>query len=181
MRKWSLLFVVILVVVAATASACGGGATAATTKDDSSSPTTAKATTTEKADPMALPWGGTAELKNLTITVEAPVDETADLGEDAEWLLSEGGKAISCEVTLTNTGKDTYSSSTLAFTLFDTEGHSYDSLMSPTAKAEFPSVDVLSGKTIAGAVAFELPEGAEPSYMLFQPDIMSDTEAHWGD
>jgi hypothetical protein len=39
---------------------------------------------------------------------------------------------------------------------------------------------VLPGKTVKGAIAYGLPTAAAPTYVNFQRDIMSDTEASWG-
>lgn len=131
------------------------------------------------SDPLAAKWGDTVDLDDLLVTLEEPVDDTANLGDES-WMLSEGNKAVYCMATITNTGDEIYTYNTLAFTMFDSEGLTYDSLVAVTSQPELSSGDLLPGKTVKGAVPFELPEAAVPDYVNFQRDIMSNTEASWG-
>ncbi|MCX8032730.1 MAG: DUF4352 domain-containing protein [Thermoleophilia bacterium] len=152
------------------------------------SPTKEPQTTTSKISGVKIsgvveePWGGTAKLKGLEITVAAPVDDTANLDEiTREMLLEPNQKAVYCMVSISNIGDEPYSYNALAFTMYDTEGMKYESLMAPCSKPDLGTGQVLPGKTVKGAVAFAMPEDATPSYVVFQRDIFSDIEAKWGE
>lgn len=175
MKKVSL--VMLLLMASLLLATCGSG-----TSDGRSDGTAPKTAPEVKADdPMALPWGGTAVLNGLEVVVTEPLDETDSLtGFDAEFL-DEGVRAFASVVTITNTGSEVYGYNPLSFTLFDTDGRTWDALMGTTSRPPLDSADLLPSKTVSGAIAFDLPVGVMPSYVLFQRDIMADTEAHWGD
>lgn len=173
-----------------TVSETGTTTTAETTEtsvptDSAAKPSTTKesqTTTSRISGVVEEPWGGTAKLKGLEITVAAPVDDTANLDEiTREMLLEPNQKAVYCMVSISNIGDEPYSYNTLAFTMYDTEGMKYDSLMAPCSKPDLGTGQVLPGKTVKGAVAFAMPEDAAPSYVVFQRDIFSDIEAKWGE
>ena len=181
MRRMIALVVVLVAVLTA---GCGGtttgptvGASNPTTAKDS---TTAKATTTEATNPLGQKWGATVTLQGLTIKLTAPVDDTANLSDAQRLFLTKGNKVMYCTALITNTSKETYAYNIMSFTLYDAEGQHYDAF-GVVSVPTLGSGDLLPGKTVKGAVGFELPKTSHPSYVQFQRDIMSETESSWGD
>ncbi len=157
--------------------------TVSTEADVTEDPATTEAPTTTETpdDPFAQKWGDTVDLGDLLITVEAPADDTANLDEmTREFMLEPGEKAMYCMVTIENTGDEPYSYNTLSFTIYDTEGMNYDTLMNPTSQPDLGSGDLLPGRKAKGVIGYTMPEAAEVAYVDFQRDIMSSTEASWG-
>lgn len=164
--------------------AAAAGCTTSETGTTAGAPGTAttEVATTEAAGALNQPWGGTAVLEGLEITVAAPVDDTGNLDDiTREVMLEPDEKAVYCLVSIENTGDEPYDYNTLAFTMYDLEGNSYDSLMTPCSRPDLGSGQVLPGKTVKGAVAFTMPQAASPSYVVFQRNLLSDIEAKWGD
>ena len=175
------------------ASACGTAATTDTSETSLSTTTTAKApettTTTQESTTtttMAAPapnekWGATIELQGLTITVGAPVDDTAKLSSGQKLLVKKGNKIMYMLVTIKNTGDQSYSYTPLAFKLSDSEGFKYDSLGVVCSQPTLDAGELLPGRTVKGALPFEMPKKAHPSYVDFVRNIAGSIDATWGD
>ena len=125
-------------------------------------------------------WEGTADLGDLRVTVSAPVDDTANLGETERLFLDEWEKVVYCLVTISNTGSQSYAYNQLYFTMHDTNDFTHDAFGIST-KPPLASGDVLPGMSVKGAVAFDMPIDAVPAYVTFQREVFGETVALWGD
>ena len=147
---------------------------ATTTTQESSTTTTVAVAPNEK-------WETTVELEGLTITVGAPVDDTAKLSKVQKALVAKGNKVMYMMVTIKNTGDQTYSFHPLAFKLSDSEGIQYESLGVVCSQPTLDAGDIRPGRAMKGALPFEMPKKSHPSYIDFLRNIGGDIEATWGD
>ncbi len=144
--------------------------------------TTAKTTTTSEASgPRVEKWGTTVELPGLTVTVDAPVDDTGNLSDAELTFVDKGNKVMYMIVTIKNTGNESYSYNPLAFTLSDSEGFQYDSLGVMCSRPTLDTGELPPGRSVKGALAFEMPKKSHPSYVDFVPGFIGSIAATWGD
>lgn len=136
---------------------------------------------TEGVTPDALlrKWGESADLGSLRVTVSAPVDDTANLGETERLFLEAGKKVVYCLVTIEKTGSTSYGYNVLSFTMYDSTGMRYDAFGVST-KPSLSTGDLLPGRTVAGAAAFSLPTASAPAYLDFAPGVLDSIAASWG-
>ena len=167
-----------------TSTAAATTETTAVVETTTTTETTAVAettTTAETSDPLAQEFGATVGLGDLLITVEAPVDDTANLDATTkELMLGPGQKAVYCMVTIVNRGSQTFAYDSLAFTMFDADGLTYESLSPISTQPDLGSGDLLPGQTVKGAISWAMAEAATPAYVSFQRSTMASTEASWG-
>jgi hypothetical protein len=135
---------------------------------------------TEVFDPFGLKWGDAIGLGDLDVTVEAPIDDTANLDRTERLFLTEGAKLISCLVTIKNNGSEPYEYNMMCFTMQDAKGFTYDPF-GVTSQPMLSSGSVLPGRVVKGAIGFELVEGAVPAFLSFQREVFGEAAASWGD
>ena len=155
--------------------------TTTTAEEPEPTTTTQESTTTTVAEAPNEKWEATIELEGLTITVGAPVDDTAKLSTVQKALVAKGNKVMYMMVTIKNTGDQTYSFHPLAFKLSDSEGIQYESLGVVCSQPTLDAGDLRAGRTMKGALPFEMPKKSHPSYIDFLRNIGGDIEATWGD
>jgi hypothetical protein len=187
------ILVVMILLCVLLAGACGTPATIDTSQTSLSTTTTTKApettttaqesttTTTAAAPAPSEKWGTTIELQGLTITVGAPVDDTAKLSSGQKALVKKGDKVMYVLVTIKNTGDQSYGYTPLDFKLSDSEGFTYDSLGVVCSRPTLDSGDLPPGRTVKGALPFEMPKKSHPSYIDFVRNIAGSIDATWGD
>jgi hypothetical protein len=188
-----VLGAMLVLIVAASSAGCGGaqdsGATATSGRADATATTMAGSDTTtpettdsaNASDPLAQKFGSTTDLGDLLVTVDVPTDDTANLDETAKSILLEPGeKAIYCMVTIVNNGSEPFAYNTLGFTMYDSEGLTYDSLFPVSTQPDLGSGDLLPGRTVRGAISYAMPEEASPAYVDFTRSLFDTVEASWG-
>jgi len=138
-------------------------------------------TTAETSGPPAQKFGATVDLGDLLITVQAPVDDTANLDATTkELMLGPGQKAVYCMVSIVNNGSQTFAYDSAGFTMFDAEGLTYESLFPVSTQPDLGSGDLLPGRTVKGAISWAMEKAATPAYVNFQRSATGGTEASWG-
>jgi len=141
-KTWVWLGIVVVLFATVFVAACGSGTTATTpltngtTTAASAGPTTtasAETTTTTEPFPTTAPapttttaatgvraWGEAVETHSLTVTADAPKEDTKAP------LPKEGEKRVYCMVTIVNNGSEPYEYNPLYSQMFDAESQPYD-------------------------------------------------------
>jgi hypothetical protein len=155
--------------------------TALTTTSAGQSTTTIESTTTTSVSPIEVKWGATVTLQGIAVTVGAPVDDTAKLSAAERSLLKKGNKVMYMIVTIKNSGDKSYEYNSMAFELSDSEGFKYDSVGVFCSQPTLDNGKLLPGRTVKGAVPFEMPKKSHPSFLDFKPNTVGDIGATWSD
>jgi hypothetical protein len=183
MRAARILAVIAVAFAAVGLVACRGTNSVqsdATTAVAQGSDTTASPSTEPALDPLHLQWGDTITVSGLKVTVEAPVDDTDNLGETEKLFLSNGDNRIFyCMVTIENVGTSAFDYSLMYFKLQDTDNFSYDPF-GISSQPSLSSGNLPAGRTVKGAVAFELGPDSVPAFLDMQVEIFGSTVASWG-
>jgi hypothetical protein len=191
----SRALIVGVVVVALVATGCGATTaeptttqktmTQTTTTAQAKTTTTAKVTTTaaavtttEAASPFKLKWGDAVTVDRLEIAVSAPQEDT-NLSDTEKLFLEKGSRIVYCTATITNKSATAYSYNPLYFTMYDAEGQTF-AASGIGSQPALNSGSLVPGRTIKGAVVFEIPIASEPAYVDFQLEIFGDVSASWG-
>ena len=98
-----------------------------------------------------------------------PLPESVDTGD----------KVVYCEVKVINNSKDPLDYNGLDFTLYDTAHSEYDNT-GLTSMPDFGEGTLNPGESVEGAVAFELPQGATPGGLEWQPETADTPLLIWG-
>jgi hypothetical protein len=166
---------------ASSTSGTGQTTTSAVQATTTTQTATTVATTTTSLVPSEVKWGATVALQGITVTVGAPVDDTAKLSTAERSLLKKGDKVMYMIVTIKNDGDKSYEYNSMAFELSDSEGFKYDSVGVFCSQPTLDAGKLLPGRTVKGAVPFEMPKKSHPSFLDFKPNIVGDIGATWGD
>jgi hypothetical protein len=118
-------------------------------------------------------WGDAVEVYGLTVTVEAPQEDT-----EAP-LVDEGNKVVYCMVTITNNDGEPYEYNALCFEMLDAESQPYESYAS-TSQPKLVHGFIQPGRSLKAAVAYELPKAAEAATIIFSPIYASPDQLIWG-
>ena len=194
-KTWVWLGIVVVLFATVFVAACGSGTTATTpltngtTTAASAGPTTtasAETTTTTEPFPTTAPapttttaatgvraWGEAVETHSLTVTADAPKEDTKAP------LPKEGEKRVYCMVTIVNNGSEPYEYNPLYSQMFDAESQPYDVYPS-TSQPLLDHGFLLPGRTIKAAVPFSLPKTAEPATLIFTPVYGTPEQVIWG-
>jgi hypothetical protein len=174
------VIVLLALVGLVTLSGCGGSGSAATTGTSASAtstpaapatPSTEPQTTTTAAAPME--WGATGTWEGISITAAEPRTDATPESVDA------GNKVVYAMVKMVNNSKGAYDYNGLEFTLLDTDHQAYDSF-GLTSMPDLGSGTLAPGGSVEGAVAFELPSGATPGGLAWQPSSAPAPQLIWG-
>ena len=168
---------VLVLLATAALTGCAGSGNAATT---TSTPTTTAAPTTtsteaETTTTLAVPidWGKTATWEGVSLTANAPTVDPLPESVDT------GDQVVYCLVKLVNNTKDPYDYNGLDFSLYDTNHQEYDAF-GLTSMPDLGTGTLAPGESAEGAVAFEMPSGATPGALVWQPESAAAPQAIWG-
>jgi hypothetical protein len=176
--------ILVVAAIVAMGAAVGCSSPADKTADETSTTRQRIVVTTEAFDPFGLAWGDTVvgEASGVSITVDAPVDDSANLDSFEKDMLDPGTVPMYCMVTMTNNGTEPFAYNVYGFTLFDSANAPHDGMESMfCGQPTLGSGDLLPGRTVTGAITAVVPEGETIAHVDFQPSMMDSTVASWGD